>query len=192
MKKFITTLLILSGIYTAASAQTRNNLEFGGNIGYNVTNITYSGFNDYDGYNYYLSRFNAGVSLEYYFSDRWGIKGKLIYDQKGGGNGTLTFNDGSEVDNVNFRLDYLTIPVMANWHFGRARNWYLHFGPYVGVLISAKESYTNTDIKDAFNSTDFGFAAGIGVKFPVSRSVKMFLEVDGQSGLTDLFKDNTG
>jgi opacity protein-like surface antigen len=187
MKKIFTTLLILSGIYSASFAQTRNTVEFGGNIGWNLAYISYA---DNNGDTYYLNGFNAGVSLEYYFSDRWGIKGKLIYDQKGGSNGILNFQDGTEIDNINFRLNYITLPVMANWHFGRTRNWYLNFGPYVGVLMSAKESYSNMDIKDAFNSTDFGLALGIGVKFPISRSVKMFIEADGQGGITDIFKDN--
>ena len=187
MKKIITTLLILSGICTVIRAQTKNTVEFGANIGYNLSNISAA---DYNGYTYYLSGFNAGVSLEYYFSDKWGIKGKLLYDQKGGGGGVLTFEDGTQIDNVNFHLNYITIPVMANWHFGRTRNWYLNFGPYVGVLMNARESYTNKDIKDDFNSTDFGLAVGIGVKFPISKSVKMFIEADGQGGITDIFKNN--
>jgi len=188
MKKILTTLLILSGIYSAASAQTRNTAEFGANIGYNAANVSYSGSGQSSDY---TSGFNAGVSMEYYFSDRWGIKGKLTYDQKGWGNGYLSFDDGTEIDGVNFHLNYLTIPVMANWHFGRTRNWYLNFGPYVGVLLNTTESSNSgVDLKDAFNTTDFGLALGIGVKFPVSNNVKMFIEADGQSGFTDIFKDN--
>jgi opacity protein-like surface antigen len=192
MKKIITTLLILSGIYSVSFAQSRSPLEFGANIGFNSANIAYANSNASSDY---LGGFNAGVSLEYYFSNRWGIKGKLIYDQKGWGNGFLTYYDGTqttEIDGVNIHLNYITVPIMANWHFGRTRNWYLNFGPYVGFLMNAKESSSNTDVKDGFNSTDFGLAAGIGVKFPVSNRVKMFIEADGQSGITDIFKDNPG
>jgi opacity protein-like surface antigen len=93
---------------------------------------------------------------------------------------------------------------MANWHFGRMRNWYLNFGPYVGFLLSAhavansaafttsSTSSTNSiDVKDSFNSTDFGLALGIGVKFPVSNNVKLFIEDDGQAGVSHLFKDGS-
>ena len=188
MKKILTTLLILLGIYSVSFAQTRNTVEFGANIGYNESNVTYSGSGQSSDY---VIGFNAGVSMEYYFSDRWGIKGKLIYDQKGWGNGYLTFDDGSEIDGVNFHLNYLTIPVMANWHFGRMRNWYLNFGPYVGVLLNTTETSNSVDnLKDAFNTTDFGLALGIGVKFPISNNVKMFFEADGQGGVTDIFKNN--
>jgi len=191
MKKIFTTLLILSGIYSASFAQVKSSgAEFGVNIGYNAANVVYSGGNQTSDY---TSGFTAGFSAEYYFSDRWSIKGKLNYDQKGWGNGYLTYDDGTEIDGVNFHVNYLTIPVMANWHFGRMRNWYLHFGPYVGVLLNATESSNSgVDVKSAFNSTDIGLDAGIGVKFPISNNVKLFIEADGQGGFSDIFKDNPG
>jgi opacity protein-like surface antigen len=190
MKKVFTTLLILLGIYSVSSAQTRNTTEIGFNIGYNAANVTYSGGNVNSDY---TSGLNLGFSAEHYFSDRWSIKGKLIYDQKGWGNGYLTFDDGSEVDGVNFHLNYLTVPVMANWHFGRTRNWYLHFGPYVGILLNTSESSNSgVDIKSVFNTTEVGLDAGIGVKFPVSNHVKLFIEADGQGGFNNIFKYSDG
>ncbi|WP_426670994.1 porin family protein [Mucilaginibacter sp. McL0603] len=195
MKKILTTLLILSGIYSVSFAQTKNTAEFGVNIGLNTSNVSLSGSGQSTDY---TSGFNAGISGEYYFSDRWGIKGKLTYDQKGWGNGFIDFYDNAgnvtgTIDGVNIHLNYLTIPVMADWHFGRMRNWYLNFGPYVGVLLNTSESSNSgVNIKDAFNTTDFGLAAGIGVKFPISKSVKLFIEADGQSGITNIFKDSGG
>ena len=190
MKKILTTLLILSGIYTVAFSQTKNTAEFGINVGYNAANVTYPGSNVNSDY---TSGLNLGFSAEYYFSDRWSIKGKLSYDQKGWGNGYLILPDNSEIDGVNFHLNYLTVPVMANWHFGRTRNWYLHFGPYVGFLLNTSESSNSgQNIKDAFNTTEFGFDAGIGVKFPVSNHVKLFIEADGQGGFNNVFKNSDG
>ncbi|MGB1288154.1 MAG: hypothetical protein ACPG7F_16575, partial [Aggregatilineales bacterium] len=29
-------------------------------------------------------------------------------------------------------------PIHANWHFGSNRNWYLNFGPTLGVLLDSK------------------------------------------------------
>ena len=79
---------------------------------------------------------------------------------------------------------------MANWHFGNKKNWYLNFGPYVGFLLDAKETQFDTDLKDYFNSTDFGLALGIGVKIPVSDKLKLFFEYEGQGGVSDIFKVN--
>lgn len=189
MKKLITTLLILSGICTASFAQTKNAAEFGVNIGYNSASVTYSGTNETSAY---TSGLNLGISGEYYFSDRWSIKGKLNYDQKGWGNGFLIIDENTEIDGINIHLNYLTIPVMANWHFGRQRNWYLNFGPYAGFLLSAKESSDSADIKDAFNTADFGLDLGIGVKIPINNNVKFIIEYDGQAGVTNVFKDSGG
>ncbi len=186
MKKILTTLLISSCIYSIASAQTKNTAEFGANIGFNANTVSFGGTGQSSDY---IVGFNAGISLEYYLSDEWGIKVKMTYDQKGWGNGFLILEDDSRIDGVNFHLNYLTIPVMANWHFGRTRNWYVNLGPYVGVLLNSTDSSNSgQNIKDAFNTTDFGLALGVGVKFPVSNNIKMFIEADGQSGVTNIFK----
>jgi len=79
---------------------------------------------------------------------------------------------------------------MANWHFGRTRDWYLHFGLYTGFLLNAKETAFNSNVKDGFNDTDFGLALGIGYKIPVSDKLKLIIEYDGQSGFKDIFKRN--
>lgn len=81
---------------------------------------------------------------------------------------------------------------MANWHFGKKRNWYLHFGPYVGFLMSASETRFNTDLKDGMQKTDFGLDVGIGVKLPVSKRAKLILELDCQSGFLDIISQNQG
>jgi len=190
MTKFFTPLLIVLGIYSSTFAQTKNNVEFGANIGYNVAYINETGYGSLN--SPAIGGVNLGVSADIKVSDRWSIKGKLIYDQKGWNDGYVVEADGRTVDYVDFRINYITIPVTANWHFGRMRNWYLHFGPYAGFLISAKEPSSNTDVKSAFNSTDFGLDLGIGVKFPIADNVKMFIELDGQSGVTNLFRSDDG
>nr|WP_294775370.1 porin family protein [uncultured Flavobacterium sp.] len=91
---------------------------------------------------------------------------------------------------MNFRLNYITIPVLASWHFGNNRNWYLHFGPYFGFLMNAEETRYGADVSDGFNNNDFGLALGIGVKVPISNKLKLFFELDGQGGLTDIFQQN--
>jgi hypothetical protein len=189
MKKFLTAILILSGIYTTAFAQAPNNGEFGINVGLNTSSVQYSGTGENSDYKVGV---NFGISGEYYFSDRWGVKAKVIYDQKGWGNGFIQLEDGTEIDGVNYHLNYFTVPIMANWHFGRKRNWYLDFGPYVGFLASANESSNSADIKPLFTSTDVGIAFGLGVKVPVSRTASVFFEYDGQGGLNNVFKDSDG
>ncbi|MCX2483724.1 porin family protein [Pedobacter sp. MR2016-24] len=185
MKKLFTILLVAASCSTAFS-QEKGNFEYGFNVGLNLSTVTSGTNNNSD------SRvgFNAGAFGDYFFSDRWSIKAKLTYDQKGWNSGYFINEDDSFLTDYHF--DYLTVPVMANWHFGKKRNWYLNFGPYVGFLMSAKESRFGIDIKELTQSIDAGLALGIGVKIPVSDKIKIVLESDGQSGLTDTFKNNTG
>ncbi len=119
------------------------------------------------------SRSAFGFSLQYeqFLSDKWGIKGRIHYDPKG----------DSEFD-----LNYLTIPIMANWHFGKNRRWNMHFGPYFGMLLSANNG--SQDVKDLFNSSDLGFDFGIGYKLPIGDQW-IFIETDGHTPFSNNLKD---
>jgi len=194
MKKIFTTLVILLSFYSLSYAQRfssqAGNTEFGVDVGYNSSYIIES----QSGYNSdFVSGFNVGVSADHYFSDSWSLKVKAIYDQKGWGNGYIS-TDVDEYDNIRFKLNYITVPVMANWHFARTKNWYLNFGPYIGFLTSAKgtDGANTIDVKDYFNSVDGGIALGIGVKIPISDRAKFFIEYDGQGGVTNISKESGG
>lgn len=180
MKKLIIASLLTIGTLNVFSQQ-KGSFELGLNVGYNGATVSTGTQTNSS----YRNGFNVGVSGDYFFSDRWSIKSKLIYDQKGWDRGYIQDIKGQSYT-TDYRLDYMTIPVMANWHFGKKRNWYLHFGPYIGFLMSAKETHFNMDLKQAFQSVDAGLALGIGVKIPVSQRTKLFFELDGQSGIADI------
>jgi len=185
MTKFFTLSLIVLTFATTAIAQTKKT-EVGFSIGYNSATATAEGVTNTK----HRAGFSAGFLVDHYFSDSWSILGKLVYDQKGWGHGyittptTTTFTD--------FHLDYLSIPVLAEWHFGHTKNWYLNFGPYAAILLNASQTATTDDITDFFNTVDAGLDLGIGVKFPVTDKTKFFIEVNGQAGVADMFKNNSG
>lgn len=172
-------------ISTGAIAQDKGAVEFGVNVGYNSASVSSSEERSDPG-----SGINVAVAADYYFSKTWSIKGKLIYDQKGWNNGFLEDLDTGIVYKTDYNLNYVTIPVMANWHFGNTKNWHLNFGPYMGFLMNAEETRFNLDVKDGFNATDFGLAFGIGVKIPVSNKLKIAFEYEGQSGMKNIFKES--
>ena len=185
---------MVMGIYAITQAQSKNEFGIGGGI--NRSSMYSSDQDDYSGSK---TGFNFYLAGEHYFSNRWGIKVKVIYDQKGWMEPTVTVSSNplssstltafTTYNNVKFNLNYITVPVMANWHFGSTRNWYLNFGPYIGVLTSASYQISpGTDLKSAFHSTDAGLALGIGIKLPVSKSTKFFMEYDGQGGIANTVK----
>lgn len=172
------------GSVMASNAQEKGDVEFGINVGYNSSTVTVSNsiFQPDSG-----NGVNFGLAADYFFSEEWSIKGKLIYDQKGWNNGS--FENEVVFYRTNYNLNYLTIPVMANWHFGRTSNWNLNFGPYAGFLLNAKETTGGLDVTEGFNDNDFGLAFGIGVKIPVSDKLKINLEYEGQAGFSDVFAE---
>lgn len=184
MRKIYIAILLIFGLGQTVQAQGKGKVEFGLNLGYNFSSVADSETSSDSG-----AGMNVGASMDYYFSKTWSIKAKLIYDQKGWNNAFITNEFGNDV-NTNINLNYITIPVMANWHFASEKNWYLHFGPYIGFLVDAKETRYDTDLTEGFNKNDFGFAYGIGVKIPVSTKLKVFIEFDGQSGFSDIFEYN--
>lgn len=185
MKKIVVIAVVIFGITTKLSAQKRGDVEFGVNIGLNSSSASDSK------YTYDSNRgFNVGGSMDYYFSKSWSLKAKVIYDQKGWNNDVILNLSDNQYYPTNYNLDYLTIPVMANWHFGSHRAWYLSVGPYVGFLLTAKDTYFNSDIKRFLNTTDFGLTGAAGFKIPISNKLKFFVELEGQGGLTDINKQS--
>ena len=176
-------LLPGSGFFHAHAGKGK--LEMGFGTGLNIAYIS----DDYGDSNNHFG-FNAAASADYYFSEAWSMKVRVIYDQKGWDDGVLYDVETGDGFMTNFKLDYITIPVTASWHFAPKRNFYLHFGPYVGFLASAKDSRFDVDVKDNFNTTDFGLTVGIGVKIPLNEKFRLFFEYDAQAGLTDIFREN--
>ncbi|MCF6128645.1 PorT family protein [Flavobacterium sp. AS60] len=185
MKKSILATLIALLVSFNLMAQKKGDVEVGFNIGFNNSSVSDSQYS-YDS----STGLNIGGSLDYYFSRDWSLKVKMIYDQKGWDNDVILNLDDGQYYPTDYNLDYLTIPVMANWHFGNKREWYLNFGPYLGFLMSAKDTQFDADMKKFFNTTDFGLAAGIGVKIPISDKLKFFAEIEGQGGFTDINKES--
>ncbi|MAN27537.1 MULTISPECIES: porin family protein [Mesonia] len=186
-KQFLIAALAFLGILTS-NAQNSGDIELGIGLGVNLANVsTIDGLSNTS----FRTSFNAGVSGEYYFSDRWGVKAKLIYDNKGWSDGFI-IDENFNRATTDFKLNYITLPIMANWHFSSNRNWYLNFGPYIGFLVNVEDSELGLDLKDEFKSTDFGFAYGIGYKFKIDDNMKLYIEYDGQTGFIDIFEENSG
>jgi len=185
MTKFFTILLGVLCLSTVAFAQTNGTTQFGIQVGYNSSSITSNNLSAT-----FRSGFNAGVSIEHYFSERWSFKGKVLSDQKGWADGFFLVSVNNSPIGYATNFDYIDIPLLANWHFGHTKKWYLNFGPYIGFLTSAKLASDNTDIKSFFNSTDGGLDLGIGVKFPIAGQIRLFIEYNGQAGVVNINNDS--
>lgn len=179
-KQIFLTLGIIFGLFNLYG-QDSGDFEPGANLGLSLAGVSASGENNTET----RVTFNVGVSGEYYFSDRWGVKLKLISDNKGFSNGKIT-DENFNTKTTEIQLNYVTVPLTANWHFSKHRRWYIGLGPYWGLLTSAKDSELKADIKNQINGSDYGIAYGIGYKLKISDTLKLFLELDGQLGIKNI------
>lgn len=175
MKKIILTFaVVLTATFANAQSREKGTIELIPQIGYSSSN--YYG-KDVGSGNDPLTALSFGVDGDYFFNNRWSIRSGLLFQTM-----------GTQVMDVKEKLNYVTIPVNANWHFGSTRKWNLNFGPSVSFLTSAK--FDGIDVKSEVNSTQISFNVGIGYKIEVSPKISILIDYQGLSGLSDISKDS--
>lgn len=180
MKKVFLSLLALATFgFANAQIKEKGTIEITPKIG----TSSFGEFTEHDN-----SDYNAGIelgaTLDYYFNNRWSLRSGLIADKMGSRNhdaGTIYEDE----------LNYLSIPVNANWHFGSTRKWNLNFGLSPSFLTSAKfiENGNKTNIpKTAIESFQLGFTYGIGYKIEINEKFGILIDAQFFNGLTNINK----
>lgn len=162
MKKLVSLVLLLGSI--SFSAQE---ISYGLKAGLNVANFSLSTdeMGDYDA----RMSFHVGAVLEWGITDKFAIQPELLYSSVGAKD---EYTDEDVTIKTTAIVDYLSIPVMAKYYV--ADGFSLELGPQLGILLSAKGKYEATldgesesetiDMKDNFESIDFGAGFGAGYK----------------------------
>ena len=177
MKKILLTVVIaLTATIAQAQMREKGSFEYINQIGYSSANYNGEGVN-LD--NKPVNVVSYGLGGDYYFNNRWSLRSGLLFQTMGTKSALGIFKD---------ELQYLTIPVNANWHFGSTRKWNLNFGPSIGFLTSANTN--GIDIRELVNSTQIGFNYGIGYKIEVSNKISILIDYQAMTGLTDVAKDS--
>ena len=123
-----------------------------------------------------VSGVNFGIEADYFFNKTWSLRSGLLLQTMGTkGSGFVE------------KLNYATIPVNANWHFGSTKKWNLNFGPSLGFLTSAETN--GNDISKLVNGFQLGLNYGIGYKIEVSKQFSVMLDLQSMSGLSDVNTD---
>ncbi len=172
MKKVILSAIAVMA-FGMANAQ---DVKFGLKGGLNVSNFS----GDTEGIDF-KSRFgfNAGGFVEIKFSEKFALQPEILYSTQG----AKVKNFDLDVDGIGtvnadvaFNLAYINVPVMFKYF--AAEKFSLEAGPQIGFLVSAEtktkvEGYgsSKVDIKDNFESIDFGLNLGAGYDFTENLSV---------------------
>lgn len=172
---------------TTVNAQS-NFLRFGLKGGANLGKLDGKGYKDGFNLGYHLGGF-AQVNL----TKGFGVQGELIFSSST----VKTTSDFSDIydpeslndptnDNKKVKLNYLSIPLLANISLGSPRVK-LQVGPQFSALVSNKNVFKGAD--DAFNGGDVSGVAGLWLQLPIinisARYIIGFTDVKNVSDVTD-------
>ncbi len=146
MKKFLIMAALMLSSVGAFAQYSGGELTLQPKIGLNVSNL--SNYDESD----YKAGLQAGIEAEYHINNWFAISGGLMYSQQGADNNKYK---------VTTKLDYLNIPVMANFYV--AQGLALKAGLQPGFLLSAKNDDAN--IKNVCETADIAIPVGISYEY---------------------------
>ena len=145
MKKILLLAVVTVLGFTNVTAQK---IKFGAKGGLNFANINGDDTSKLET----VAAFNFGLMSEIPISQKFSFQPEIMFSGQGysfeGSNGNIV------------ALNYLNVPLMGKYYVVKGLS--LEAGPQLGFLLSAKNEKTN--VKDSFNTVDFGVNFGLGYK----------------------------
>ncbi len=137
---------------------------------------------------------NFGLILNYKISGYLSLQTEINIEEKGVKFNSVWCGGGYY---GKYELKYFTIPLLANFEFGKSVKYYGYLGFYLSLLASADNQtiVTSTaspefkrydyshDAKDEFKKNEMGAIVGVGIKIPLCDRVKFFIETRYNIGL---------
>ncbi len=176
MKKLLLTLLIACCVGSSAMAQ----LEYRSGIkaGLNVASLSNGGGDA-------RITFAYGTMVETQLNDKWGATVELLYSMQGNSSSALN------VTHTN-RLDYLVLPIMANYYLCEGLS--INAGVQPGLNVNAMsvleegDNINKTDIGDGVQDFDFAIPVGFSYRF----AEDMIVDLRYTIGLSDVNANYSG
>ena len=117
-----------------------------------------------------------GLSFKYDINNRLALKTNLSYELKG----------NTRERDPDYRLNYITLPILLQLKFGKAPLFYINIGPYLGYLLPVTSS-----IKYYYKPIDFGASMGVGLEIPVFQSCGLSFELRNNLGFINISRNAT-
>lgn len=111
------------------------------------------------------------------------VQPEILFSQKGAKEEYNVLGIPTSVSNT---LNYVEVPILVKFSFGKIIVPSIYAGPSFGRLLSA--SVDGIDVKDFYNGTDLGLIFGAEVKLPV----KLSAEARYNLGLSKVPKEVSG
>ena len=204
MKETFIILFFLLNLYST-SGQTNAKLTHGFLFGYNLSSANGSSISKS------ARKFRPGFFADYHIrikiSNAVAFKMALSYDQNGwfyrslkfaGTNGTVLVNG-----DVDYKLNYLTIPASTELIFGKRVKYYTDFGLFLGVLLNNRTIVKIYDpnapnglietsgSSNSWKSTNFGIVTGAGLYASITKKIALEFKFSDKIGLQNIGKSGS-
>ena len=145
--------LVLLFVFASALTVSQAQVKFGGKAGLNLSNFSGDDADDSKS----KIGFNIGGFAEIPVASSFAVKPELVFSTQGAKSDETTFSD-----DIKLNLNYLNVPILGKYN--STSGFFAETGPQIGFLLSAKAKAgdEDADVKDAFKSTDFSWAFGLG------------------------------
>jgi hypothetical protein len=151
-----TLLLVLAATALIAPAANATPIIWGAHGGFSIPNLRDHGDTELSAnYTSRFALFGGGIA-EKLLSPAFSLRLELNFAPQGGKReGMQPIQDTSQFPvppgtplyadfKTEAKLNYLEFPLLVGWHFGSARQFEAQFGPYGGILLSAKTETSGT------------------------------------------------
>lgn len=164
MKKFFAALMCM--ILATGAAMAQKQFTFGPKVGMDLTNFWGKDLHHGMQFNY-----QAGVFLEYRFTDKFSLAPEVVFAAQGGKMVASVFYDGASSDtDLFFHFNYINVPVMMKIYATPKLS--IDFGPQIGFSVYSKATTKSKQDKTSYTrevagakSVDFGLGLGATYNF---------------------------
>ncbi len=180
MKKTLLVALLAS---FAANAQVREKGEIEVSPFIGISSANY--FGDVGMMNEAVINPYFGANLDFYLNNRWSLKTGIEYQTMGSQGESYGFYGFESFEE---KLNFISLPIHANYHFSKNRRWYLNFGPTINFLTEATSN--GIDMKEGITPVQLGLGLGIGYKIYVNERFSIGIDHQEYIGFTNNLKSS--
>ena len=194
MKKFI--LISLVFIVSNKILQAQKSAEYGFLTGVNLNTVKGKNIISAENLGMYVGN-SFGGYYKQNFSEKFGLKVLLQYDQNGYKLKNLVFENGT---GLAIRNTYLNIPVLAEYSFGKKIKVALNAGPYLGLQLVSNLLYEKNSVdilgnvsprkqkSESFKDINIGFSAGANLSTALTKQMSFHFGIQNKFGATNIYK----
>ena len=163
-------LVCLTSLLSVSQLSAQDKFSIGPRVGVNFSNV--SNVDDSES----LTGLALGLTSTYSINESTGLTVDLLYS-----------GEGYSIDDNDFKVNYLQIPILFDVFFGELGSAFrpkVYAGVSPGILLSAKVNDTELD-KDLYNSLNLSLVGGLGFNTRVAGRVWLNADLRAYLGLSD-------